>query len=185
MHPAIFLDRDGVIIENRPGYVRLWSDVDIFPEAIQALNRAAQSPYKIIVVTNQSVVGRGIISLEDAQEINRQLVDTIQKSGGRIDGVYMCTHHPDDGCTCRKPEIGLIQQAARDHNLDLGLSILIGDAMTDLVAAKAAGIPLKALVLTGRGRMTEDQITAKDIQGVSIYKDILMAITDFIADSNN
>jgi D-glycero-D-manno-heptose 1,7-bisphosphate phosphatase len=185
MHPAIFLDRDGVIIENRPGYVRLWSDVEIFPEAIQALNRAAQSPFKIIVVTNQSVVGRGIISLEDAQEINRQLVDTIQKSGGRIDGVYMCTHHPDDGCTCRKPEIGLIQQAARDHNLDLGLSILIGDAMTDLVAAKAAGIHSKALVLTGRGPMAEDQITAKDIQGVSIYKDILMAINDFIADSIN
>lgn len=151
MQPAIFLDRDGVIIENRENYVLSWSDVSIYPFTMRVFQKIQSSPYKIIVVTNQSAVGRGLISPEDAREINRRLVDMVREQGGRIDAVYMCPHAPFDRCTCRKPEPGLFTQAADDLGLDLSRSFMIGDALTDLLGAQRAGIPTTALVKTGRG----------------------------------
>ncbi len=151
MFPALFLDRDGVIIENRRNYVRAWEDVEIYAQALSALARAAGSPYKIILVTNQSAVGQGIISLETAEDINWRLTGEIEKAGGRVDGIFMCPHAPQDRCDCRKPSPGLIHQAAQALSLDLGRSILIGDALSDLRAGLAAGVGQVALVRTGRG----------------------------------
>ncbi|NLG71704.1 MAG: HAD-IIIA family hydrolase [Chloroflexi bacterium] len=156
MHPAIFLDRDGVIIENRPAYVRSWEDVEIFPQALTALARVCKSPYKIVIVTNQSGVGRGLIQMETAEEINRRLVREIEKAGGRIDAVLMCPHAPEDRCGCRKPLPGLFFQAARQLQIDLSRSVMIGDAVSDLQAGKAAGIPRRFLVRTGRGAIQEN-----------------------------
>ena len=151
MFPAIFLDRDGVIIENRPEYVRSWEDVFIYPQALSALAQASRSRYKIILVTNQSAIGRGIISFQTGVEINDRLVNIIQAAGGRIDGVFMCPHAPEENCDCRKPRPGLFLQAAQALSLDLENSIMIGDALTDLQAAQAAGITRAILVRTGRG----------------------------------
>jgi D-glycero-D-manno-heptose 1,7-bisphosphate phosphatase len=151
MHPAVFLDRDGVIIENRDAYVRSWADVEIYPQALSALARLSTSRFKIIIVTNQSAVGRGIISLEAAEAINRQLVHEIERTGGRVDGVFMCPHAPSDGCQCRKPLPGLLIQAANVLQLDLTASYLIGDAITDIQAGQAAGVHQAILVHTGRG----------------------------------
>lgn len=155
MYPAIFLDRDGVLIENKPDYVREWSQARLFPETIPALARAELESYRIVMVTNQSVVGRGLISLETAQEINARLVDLIRGQGGRLDGVYMCPHGPGAGCACRKPEPGLLLQAAAELSIDLPRSWMIGDAWTDLQAGRAAGVQGLILVRTGRG---EDQL---------------------------
>lgn len=152
MRPAIFLDRDGVIIENRDNYVRNWQDVKFLPGALQALSRLSESPYAVIIITNQSAVGRGMITLEQAQEINRRVVEVIVETCGRIDSVYMCPHGPDDQCACRKPKPGLLTQAAEEHNLDLSQSVLVGDALTDLLAGQAAGLSANILVLTGRGK---------------------------------
>lgn len=151
MHPAVFLDRDGVIIENRAAYVRDWSDVYIYPHALDALARVSASHYKFVIVTNQSAVGRGILALAKAHEINKRLVERIEQAGGRIDGVFMCPHTPEANCECRKPKPGLIKQAAKKLRLDLDRSILIGDALSDLIAGQAAGVNHTALVLTGRG----------------------------------
>jgi D-glycero-D-manno-heptose 1,7-bisphosphate phosphatase len=151
MHPALFLDRDGVIIENRQHYVRSWEDVEIFDQALGALARAALTPYQIVIVTNQSAVGRGIISIETAEDINRRLIQEIEKAGGRIDGVFLCPHAPQEHCTCRKPQPGLILQAAQALSIDLDRSILVGDALSDLQAGLAAGVGKVALVRTGRG----------------------------------
>lgn len=152
MKPAIFLDRDGVIIENRDAYVQSWADVHIFEQALYGLKRYADADYYFIIVTNQSAVGRGIISLKQAQEINKKLVKEIESFGGRIDAVYMCPHAPDDKCECRKPEPGLILQAIKDFDIDLQDSIMIGDALTDLIAAESARIDKRVLVRTGRGK---------------------------------
>lgn len=151
MYPALFLDRDGVIIENRLNYIRSWSDVSIYPQAIEALRRIRPSAYKIVIITNQSAVGRGIISLQTAHGINIRLKKEIESAGGRIDGVFMCPHAPKDNCNCRKPEPGLILEAAASLSLDLKRSILIGDALSDIIAGQAAGIEQNVLVLTGRG----------------------------------
>lgn len=151
MFPAVFLDRDGVIIENRDNYVRAWEDVAFIPGALSALSNLSRSPYKIVMVTNQSAVGRGILSLSTAQAINQRIVAEIEKSGGRIDAVFICPHAPKDACDCRKPKPGLILQAARSLNLDLTRSIMVGDALSDLSAGQNAGVGQTFLVRTGRG----------------------------------
>lgn len=151
MHPSIFLDRDGVLIENRSDYVRDWSQVEIIPEAIRALSLPAVKKYKVVVVTNQSGVGRGLIELEIAQDINQRLINFIRDHGGQIDGIYMCPHKPEDGCSCRKPLPGLLLQAAEDMSLDLRRSWMIGDAWSDIQAGEAAGMRGTILLKTGRG----------------------------------
>lgn len=151
MNPAIFLDRDGVVIENRADYVRSWEDVSIYPQALEALAKFSASLYKIVLITNQSAVGRGLITLRTAWEINHRLVERIGAAGGRVDGVYLCPHAPEQDCDCRKPKPGLILQAARELEIDLHRSIMIGDALTDIMAGQAAGIGRLVLVRSGRG----------------------------------
>jgi D-glycero-D-manno-heptose 1,7-bisphosphate phosphatase len=164
MFRAIFLDRDGVLIENRSEYVRKWSDVKIFPEAIKALSRLHD--YKIVIVTNQSAVGRGLISLEIAHEINNQLVEVIKEDKGYIDGVFMCPHSPSDQCDCRKPNPGLLLRAAKELSLDLQQSWMIGDAWSDLLAGQAAGVRGVALLRTGRG---SEQLLQPQPEGLANY----------------
>lgn len=153
MNKAVFLDRDGVIIENVASYVRSWSDVVVIDGAFDALVRLRRSPYKIILVTNQSAVGRGIIPFSTALEINDRLIQLIQQSGGRVDGVFMCPHAPQDDCECRKPRPGLFLQAAAQFALDLSNCVMIGDALTDIDAGQRAGIKTNILVRTGRGKV--------------------------------
>jgi D-glycero-D-manno-heptose 1,7-bisphosphate phosphatase len=152
MFPAIFLDRDGVLIENKSDYVRDWSQVKILPEAIRAISLSALKSYKIVIVTNQSAVGRGLISLETADEINSRLVNLIHHHGGQVEGVYMCPHKPEDGCFCRKPKPGLLLQAAKELSLDLHRSWMIGDAWSDVQAGQTAGVRRAILLKTGRGK---------------------------------
>lgn len=152
MHAAIFMDRDGVIIENRSAYVRNWTDVEIYPQALLSLAKVSTSPYKFVIITNQSAVGRGLISIKTANEINDRLVKHITNSGGRIDGVFMCPHTPQDLCNCRKPKPDLLFQAAQSLSIDLAKSYFIGDAISDLLAGQAAGVKQAILVLTGRGK---------------------------------
>lgn len=174
--PALFLDRDGVIIENRANYVRTWQDVEIYPQALHALANIRQTLYKIIVVTNQSAVGRGIITLETAQEINRRLVGEIERENGRVDDVFMCPHAPDDRCHCRKPKPGLLQQAARKHQIDLSRSIMIGDALTDLGAGMAAGVAQTILLRTGRGQAQAQLPDARRFRPILIHDDLSRAL---------
>ena len=151
LRPAIFLDRDGVIVENRDEYVLSWDDVVFIPSALEALNKLAASDFAVVVVTNQAAVGRGLMSRADAQVINTHIQSEVFRAGGRLDAVYMCPHHPDEDCVCRKPKPGLLFRAADDLGLDLSQSWMIGDALTDLQAGQAAGVLNSLLVLTGRG----------------------------------
>jgi D-glycero-D-manno-heptose 1,7-bisphosphate phosphatase len=152
MNSAVFLDRDGVIIQNRENYVRSWKDVEFLPSSLQALRQLSQTSYKIIIVTNKSAVGRGIITLEQAEAINQHIIEEITDAGGRIDGLFVCPHVPDDHCFCRKPQPGLILQAAGALAIDLPTSVMIGDVLTDIQAGSAAGIKTLILVKTGRGQ---------------------------------
>lgn len=176
MQPAIFLDRDGVIIENIDTYVRSWEDVILFPQALEGLALLRHTPFKVIVVTNQSAVGRGLVTLETVKEINQQLLKEIESTGGRVDGIYICPHTPEEVCECRKPQPGLIHQAAREHSIDLSGSILIGDALSDLSAGHSAGLRRNILVLTGRGT---DQYANAEWSGLypfPVYIDLKTAI---------
>ena len=152
LRPAVFLDRDGVIIENRADYVKSIAEVRFLPGALEALARLARRDYLIVIATNQSAIGRGLLAREAADAINAHVLGRIVAAGGRVDGLYVCPHRPEDGCPCRKPAPGMLLDAARDLGIDLASSVMIGDALTDVQAARAAGVrPI--LVLTGLGEV--------------------------------
>jgi D-glycero-D-manno-heptose 1,7-bisphosphate phosphatase len=182
MLPAIFLDRDGVIIENRENYVRTWEDVVFIPQAVAALASMCTRPFHIILVTNQSAVGRGLIPLKTAQEINEKLIAALRLHGVRIDSIFMCPHAPHDQCDCRKPKPGLILQAAQAFAIDLSQSIMIGDAWSDLHAGYAAGIRTNVLVLTGRGQEQLLLPRPKEIQEVKIFASLAEALRALVTD---
>ena len=175
MHPAIFLDRDGVLIENRSDYVRDWSQVKIIPEAIHALSLTQARNYKIVIVTNQSAIGRGFVRPEKADEINRRLVNLIQHHGGQVDGIYVCPHKPDDDCICRKPKPGLLLQAASELSLDLQRSCMIGDAWSDVQAGQRAGVLHKIILKTGRGPEQLLGPRPEEIAGPLIFDNLPLA----------
>jgi D-glycero-D-manno-heptose 1,7-bisphosphate phosphatase len=182
MQRAVFLDRDGVLIENRADYVREWSQVTLLPRTVDALRGFHAEGLKIIVVTNQSAVGRGLISFDTAQEINNRLTKTIVESGAWIDAVYMCPHQPQDRCACRKPQPGLLLQAARELSLDLGASWMVGDAWSDLLAGQSAGLLGTIMVRTGRGENQLLEAQPLDITSFIVCDNLFgayKAITDF------
>ena len=158
--PAIFLDRDGVINRDRLDYVKSWAEFEFLPGVLEALRRLARLPYTIVVLSNQSVIGQGLVSQAVIDDIHVRMQAAIQQTGGRVDAVYYCPHHPHAGCDCRKPRPGLLLRAARELNLDLLASWFIGDDLRDLQAAVAAGVQ-PILVRTGHGgSVSDDQLCA-------------------------
>ena len=180
MQPAIFLDRDGVIIENNPHYVLSWKDVIFLPDSLQALAKIAKSVYRIIIVSNQSAVGQGLITLDEVWNIQNQIIQEINIAGGRIDQTYFCPHTIKDHCLCRKPLPRMILTAAQDFQIDLQASFLIGDALSDLEAGKAAGISQTYLVRTGRGLAQLELQDAKSLEPFQVFDSIGNAINEIL-----
>jgi D-glycero-D-manno-heptose 1,7-bisphosphate phosphatase len=146
---AIFLDRDGVINRERADYVKEWAEFEFLPGVLGALSRLATLRLPILVITNQSGIGRGHMARQVVDEIHERMRAVVAAAGGRIDEVFVCPHHPAEGCHCRKPRPGLLQQAAERYAVALNRSYFVGDSYTDLQAARAAGCqPL--LVASGR-----------------------------------
>ena len=150
---TVFLDRDGVINRNPPnmGYVRKWSEFSFIPNARKAIRELTENGYRIIVVTNQAGIGRGLFSEENLMDIHARMVSEIVAAGGRIDAIYYCPHHPNAGCECRKPKPGMLTRAGREHNIELSSTYLIGDSKTDIEAGQRVGSKT-LLVLTGLGQ---------------------------------
>ena len=136
---AVFLDRDGTLNEDR-GYVTSPEQLVIFSGVPEALARLNQLGVKVILVTNQSAIGRGLLTIQDLQHIHQKLEDLLRAHGGRIDQVYVCPHHPDEVCTCRKPHVAMLKQAAERFSLDLSQCFFVGDKCSDLEAANKAGV---------------------------------------------
>ncbi len=145
----IILDRDGTIIEER-GYLSDPDQVTLLPGAGQALRELKQMGYGLVIVTNQSAVGRGYFDETRLQLIHARLRDLLAAEGVQLDGVYICPHKPDDGCLCRKPEVGLVQTASKELGLNPGSSIVIGDKASDIEMGRRAGAKT-ILVRTGYG----------------------------------
>jgi D-glycero-D-manno-heptose 1,7-bisphosphate phosphatase len=147
---TIFLDRDGVINENRPDYVKSWSEFRFLPGSREAIAKLTQAGHRLVVCTNQAGVARGTISLEAVYEIHRKMLDSIHEVGGKIEQVYFCPHEKEGDCDCRKPRPGMLLRARDELGLDMRGAVLIGDSITDIRAALAAGIHA-VLVLSGLG----------------------------------
>jgi len=156
MRPAVFLDRDGTLIEER-GYVDRLDLLDVFPwtpDAIRLLNRAG---FAVVVVTNQSAIGRGVIDESFLGDVHAALDARLAAGNARIDRYYYCPHHPEavleryrHVCRCRKPGPGMIEQACREMGIDLRRSVMVGDKWLDVACGQAAGTR-SVLVRTGHG----------------------------------
>jgi D-glycero-D-manno-heptose 1,7-bisphosphate phosphatase len=179
MRPGILLDRDGVINENRPDHVKCWSEFEFLPGTLDALRSLAALGLPIAVVTNQSVIGRGLASQAAIDDINDRMLTAVRAAGGRIDGVWYCPHAPDAGCDCRKPASGLLVAAAAALNFDLHRSFLVGDAVSDMQAALAVGA-YPIMVRTGRGVFMQPQARALDDLPEFALVDDLQAAVDWV-----
>jgi D-glycero-D-manno-heptose 1,7-bisphosphate phosphatase len=158
---AVFLDRDGVINADRDDYVKNTDELRILRFAPEAIRQLADAGWKVLVVSNQQGVGKGVISEQNLLAIEREIVEQVEQAGGRIEGFYYCRHLASEDCSCRKPRPGLILRAARKHGIDLGASVVVGDAERDIIAGKAAGCKT-VLVLTGKlSRPEADHIACK------------------------
>ena len=177
--PAIFIDRDGVINENRPDHVKSWSEFRFLPGSLTALRMLADASIPIVGVTNQAIIRRGIVSERDIDGIHRRMLSQIEAASGRIDRMYFCPHRPEEGCDCRKPQPGMLLTASRDLNLDLEKSILIGDAFTDIEAGRQAGCKT-VLVLSGRTAIHEID-DASSASPDAVADDLLHAIPEIFS----
>src|SRR3990170_2107485 len=137
MTAAVFLDRDGVLCENRADYVKDWAEFTWIPGAWEALRFFPRLEQPVVLVTNQSAINRGLTTLDAVHDLHQRMGRAIVEAGGRLDGVYICPHRPEEGCPCRKPGLQLFHRAADDLSLDLPRSFLIGDSMSDVQAGLA------------------------------------------------
>jgi len=137
--PAIFIDRDGVINERRPGdYVLNWSQFVFVPGIRAALKQLASLRLPMIVISNQAAIGKGLLDPAGLEDITAHMNQALLTDGTKLTAAYFCPHKPSDNCICRKPKPALLLSAAEDFNIDLNHSIFIGDSETDVLAARAA-----------------------------------------------
>jgi D-glycero-D-manno-heptose 1,7-bisphosphate phosphatase len=155
--PAVFMDRDGCLTEE-VGYVNHPTRIRLLPRTAEAVRRLNQAGVPAVMVTNQTGIARGYFSEETLHATNARMQDQLRAAGARLDGVYVCMHHPSEGeppyradCDCRKPRPGLLHRAATELGLDLSASVMIGDKLSDVTAGHAVGAA-GVLVLTGYGR---------------------------------
>ena len=151
---AVFLDRDGTIMRD-VDYCGDPNHVDLLPGVPEALRQLKSRGYKLIVITNQSGIGRGLFSEQQYRSVEAELAQQI--GDGLIDATYFCPHLPDDGCKCRKPSPEMVVNAARDHVLDLAQSFFVGDKPSDIECGRNAGVKT-ILVRTGYGRETDREL---------------------------
>jgi D-glycero-D-manno-heptose 1,7-bisphosphate phosphatase len=155
--PAVFIDRDGTLTEE-VGYVNHPSRLRLLPRSAEAVRRLNQAGVAAVVATNQAGVARGYFSEDVLHAVNAALVAQLERAGARLDGLYVCLHHPSEGvapyraaCECRKPQPGLLLRAAEELGLDLAASTMVGDKASDLEPGRRVGARA-VLVLTGYGR---------------------------------
>lgn len=175
LRPCLFVDRDGVLIEDRVNFAKSWEEVQIFERSIEALRLVAEIGMPVVVITNQSLIGRGLMSYEEVAALNMRIVNHFRDAGAAILDAYFCPHSSEQVCDCRKPKPGLLLRAAEEHGLDLSKSLMVGDATRDALAAEAAGAR-GVFVRTGQGPQHLAKLTDEEKAKWPAYEDLLDAV---------
>lgn len=157
-HPAIFLDRDGTIIEEN-GYIDNTLNVEFFPYTYKSLE-LLQKHFLLFIITNQSGISKRFIDETDVQKVNRYITDTFKKNGITIFDTFCCPHKNEDNCSCKKPKPYFLHKAAQLYNVDLSKSFIIGDHPSDIECGINAGVT-PIYLLSGHGRKHKDELTFK------------------------
>lgn len=166
MEKVVFLDRDGVINRKAPmhQYITCWEDFVFLPGVKGAMKKLCDAGYRVAVVTNQRGVARGMMSLEQVEELHRKMCMALEVEGANVDGIYICPHGEGE-CHCRKPDIGLFLQAERDFTVDKDHSWMIGDSETDMIAGECYGV---RTILVGSDE-TYGSVQCKDLLSAVEY----------------
>lgn len=153
---TVFLDRDGVINRNssRGDYVKSWEEFQFLPGVCHAIVQLTQAGFRLLVITNQACIGKGIVPWMTVQEIHTRMMQEIVKAGGQLEAVLCCPHPASIGCDCRKPAPGLLRRAHKEYRVNLKQAILVGDSVTDIQTAIAVGVPA-IMVLSGLGQVAD------------------------------
>lgn len=136
---TIFLDRDGVINEEEKDYVKNLKEFKIIDGSLQAIELLKKNNFRVVVITNQSAINRGLLSVEKLNEIHDFLKSKLLELNTTLDGIYFCPHTPNENCMCRKPKPGLFEQAMSELDINIKDSLMIGDSQTDIDAANKIG----------------------------------------------
>jgi D-glycero-D-manno-heptose 1,7-bisphosphate phosphatase len=186
---TVFLDRDGVINRNLENdYVKSWDEFEFLPNTLRAIQHLTDAGHRLIVVTNQSCINKGIVASLTLDEIHQRMVLEIERAGGRIHAIYYCPHREDEGCSCRKPKPGLLIQAAHEHAIDLSRSYLVGDSMRDITAGQEVGCRT-FLVLTGNysrvhEKQTQNAKSRENFEPETIFADLYTAALWILEESD-
>lgn len=149
----IILDQTGVINQSRDTFIKTPDEWIPIPGSLEAIARLTQAGYRVIIVTNQSGIGRGLLDMATYNTINDKMHKAVNQAGGRIDAIFFCPHTCTDKCSCRKPATGLFDEIMQRYGINLKNVLVIGDSLKDLQAAAAVGA-IPVLVLTGKGQAT-------------------------------
>ena len=166
----VILDRDGVINQDSPDYIKSVSEFIPLPGSVEAIAQLCHAGYRVFIATNQSGIGRGLFDYDALFAIQDRLQRAVQELGGRIDAVAYAPEHPDEASEMRKPAPGMLKDIARRMQVDLKDACFVGDSMRDIEAARAAGAK-PVLVLTGNGQRTLET-GAPELDGVAVYDDL-------------
>ena len=141
MSKAVFLDRDGVINRKAPKglYITSWEDMEFLPGVVEAIALLNQAGFRVVVVTNQRCVAKGLLTVVELERMHQNMLALFAAQGAVLDGVYYCPHEKNPACECRKPAPGMLLQAARDQQIELSDSWMIGDSEIDMRAGQSAG----------------------------------------------
>ena len=139
MKKAVFLDRDGVINKERKDYVKSIKEFQILDNIPEAIKMLKEKGFLVIVITNQSAINRGLVTIEILNEIHNHFQKFLKENNTSIDDFYFCPHRPNENCQCRKPNPGMLIKAAQEHDIDMNQSFMIGNSLTDVQAAEKAG----------------------------------------------
>jgi D-glycero-D-manno-heptose 1,7-bisphosphate phosphatase len=149
----IILDRDGVINKEGSGYIKTPQEWRPIPGSLEKIAQWSQKGYRMAIATNQSGIGRGLMTERALENVHRFFEERLALLGGKIEGIFYCPHHPEEGCICRKPKPGLLIQIAQRFKIDLKKAYFIGDSLIDLQAAQSVNCS-SILVKTGKGEKT-------------------------------
>ncbi|MEZ4526924.1 MAG: D-glycero-beta-D-manno-heptose 1,7-bisphosphate 7-phosphatase [Desulfobacterales bacterium] len=185
MKKTVFLDRDGVINKDSPDYIKNWGEFEFLPGSVEAIRRLTEKGFDIILITNQSGIGRGIIAPNDLEHMHLMMQEKIREAGGKIQDIFFCPHRPDENCECRKPRPGLIWHAQKKYGIDLASAWMIGDSAKDMECAVNAGCGRHILVQTGNGTEAEKALAEKGIRPTYVEKNLLTAAERIIARSRS
>ncbi len=182
----VVLDRDGVINHDSADYIKSADEWVPYPNSLKAIAALHQAGFTVLIATNQSGLARGYFDEFQLAQIHQKLNDHVEAAGGLISGLFYCPHGPDDGCACRKPGIGLLQQAESQLQVSLQGCYFVGDSLRDLQCAAAFGMQ-PVLVLSGNGEQTKSRLSTDEAGQLSavlrqtpVYSDLLDAVNRLI-----